>query len=67
MAEEVFVDDAVGRGKEGEDVRDEVAFVVAEITPVFEVACEVDLFGGPERSLSFLVHLPYLESERGGG
>ncbi len=62
VAGEVFVDDAdaVKKARMRE-------FVVAEIIPVFEVACKVDLFGGQEGSLSFLVHLPYLESERGGG
>jgi len=57
---EVFENDTVGGGKEGEDVGDEVALAVGEGVPVAEVLGEVNLFGGPERGFGFLVHFPYL-------
>ena len=41
---EVFVDDAVGSGEEGEDVGDEVAFVVVKGFPVLGVGTKVDFF-----------------------
>ena len=57
-ASEVLEDDAVGGGEEGEDVLDEVAFVVGEVLPVLLIGGEVDVGDGPDRGLSFLVHLP---------
>jgi len=57
---EVFENDAVGGGEEGEDVGDEVALAVVEGVPVAEVLGEVNLFGGPERGFGLLVHFPNL-------
>jgi hypothetical protein len=45
---EVFVDDAIRCGEEGEDVGDEVAFIGVEAGPICGVSLEVNLFGGPE-------------------
>jgi len=45
---EVLLNDAIRRGEEGKDVRDEVVFVVSETIPICSVGLEVDLFGGPE-------------------
>jgi hypothetical protein len=42
---EIFVDNAVGSGKEGEDVGNEVAFVVVEGFPMHEIAAKIDFFG----------------------
>ena len=42
---EVFEDDTVGRGEEGEDVRDEVLLVIAQGFPVLDVVREVNLLG----------------------
>jgi hypothetical protein len=58
---QVLVDNAVRGSEEGEDVRDEKAFVVVQpFVPVVEVFGEIDLFGGPERGFGLLVHLPDL-------
>jgi hypothetical protein len=49
----------VRRGKECEYVRDKVPLVVLQLViPVVEILGEVDLLGGPKRSLRLLVHLP---------
>ncbi len=45
---EVLLNDAIRRGEEGKDVRDEVVFIVSETIPICSVGLEVDLFGGPE-------------------
>jgi hypothetical protein len=59
--DKVLVDDAIGGGEECEDVGDEEALVVVEApVPVMKVLREIDLLGGPERSLGLLVHLPDL-------
>mmetsp|Transcript_5308 Transcript_5308/g.11625 ORF Transcript_5308/g.11625 Transcript_5308/m.11625 type:complete len:222 (-) Transcript_5308:555-1220(-) len=59
---EVFHDDAVGSGEEGEDHGDEVSFVVAEVVvPVIEVAGEVDFVGRPEARDVLFVHGPEVE------
>jgi hypothetical protein len=59
--DKVLVDNSVGCSEERKDVGNEVSLVVIEsIVPVVKVLWEVNLFGGPERSLSLLVHLPDL-------
>lgn len=59
--EQVLVDNTVGGGKEGKDVRDEVALVIVQaVVPVVQIFGQVNLFGGPERGFSLLVHLPDL-------
>lgn len=61
--DEVLVDNAIRRGKEGEDMADEVALIVVELrVPVVHVLREVDLFGGPEGCFCLLVHLPDLDA-----
>ena len=40
---EVFVDNAIGGGEECEDVGNEMAFIVGEILPIFEVGGKVNL------------------------
>ncbi len=37
---------------------DEVLFIGIELGPIDEVGTEIDLFGGPETGLGFLIHLP---------
>jgi hypothetical protein len=43
-------------------VGDEEALVVIEaLVPIVKILGEIDLLGGPERSLGLLVHLPDLK------
>ena len=57
----VLVDDAIGGGKECEDMRDKVAFVVVELVcPVVHILRKVHFLGCPEGCLGLLVHLPDL-------
>jgi hypothetical protein len=57
----ILINDTVRRREEGQDVGDEEAFIIIKaIVPVVEILGEVDLFGRPERSFGFLVHLPDL-------
>jgi hypothetical protein len=42
---EVFVDDAIGSSEKGEDVGNEVAFIVVEGFPVDEITTKIDFFG----------------------
>jgi len=63
---EVFVNDSVGGGEEGQHVRHEVSLVLGERLPVVEVSREVDLLGGPEGRLGLLVHVPDLWGGRAG-
>lgn len=59
--DKVFVDDSVRGSKEGKDVRDKEAFVIVQfVVPVVEIFGEVDFFGSPEGSFSFLICLPDL-------
>lgn len=59
--DEVLVDDTVRGSEEGQNVGNEVAFVVVElVVPVVLVLGQIHLFGSPERCLGFLVHLPDL-------
>src|SRR4051812_21206630 len=58
---EVFIDNAIGGGKEGKYLRDEVAFIVIQaVVPVFSIFGEINLFHRPEGSFSLLVELPNL-------
>lgn len=58
---QVLIDDAVRRGEEGKDVRDEEPLVISQaVVPVVEILGEVNLLGGPEGGLVLLVHLPDL-------
>ena len=62
---EVLVDDTIGGGEEGKNVRDEILLVVIElVVPVVEILGEINLFGSPERGLGLLVHLPDLRCNR---
>lgn len=59
--DEVLVDDAVRRGKERENVGDEVPLVIIQaVVPVMQVLGQVDFFRRPEGRLGLLVHLPDL-------
>ena len=59
--QQVLVDNAVGRGKESQDVRDKVALIIVQAAvPIVQILGEIDFLGGPERGLSLLVHLPDL-------
>ena len=59
--DKVLVDDAVGSGKEGENVGDEIFLIVGKlVVPVVKILGKIDLLGGPERGLGLLVHLPDL-------
>jgi len=49
---QVLVHDAIGCGKEGQHVRDEVTFVVLQAVPVGQVLGQIHLLHGPERGLS---------------
>ncbi len=48
IAAEVLVDNAIRCSEEGNDVGDEVAFIVSEMIPICSVGLEADLLGGPE-------------------
>lgn len=59
--DEVLVDNAIGCGEEGKNVRDKELLVGCQtIVPVVEILGQIDLLSGPERSLVLLVHLPDL-------
>lgn len=59
--DQVLVDNAVRGSKEGQDVRDEVLLVIVQaVVPVVQILGQINLLGGPEGSLSLLVHLPDL-------
>lgn len=60
VTREVFVDNSIGCGEEGEDVGDEMTFIVGEAFPILEIGGKVNLLGGPEASLGLFVHAPYL-------
>lgn len=58
---QVLVDNAVGCGEEGKDVRDEVTLIVVEtVVPVVQILGKINLLSSPERGLGLLVHLPDL-------
>lgn len=66
---EVFEDDTVGRGEEGEDVRDEVLLVIAQGFPVLDVVGKVNLLGceieDGTRRLATTVNWRVLQSRKG--
>ena len=55
---EVFENNTVGGGEEGENMLDEVLLVIIELFPILDVLGEVNFLSGPESSLLVLVHLP---------
>ena len=55
---EVFENNTVGGGEEGENMLDEVLLVLIELFPILDVLGEVNFLSGPESSLLVLVHLP---------
>lgn len=58
---QVLIDDAVGSGEEGENVRDEVLLIIVDlVVPVVEILGQINLLSSPERGLGLLVHLPNL-------
>ena len=57
---QVFVDDTVGSGEKGQDVRDKVTFVAGETFPILQVRGQVDFLGCPKTGFGLFVHLPNL-------
>ena len=58
---EILVNDAIGRGEESKDMRDEVAFVIVEaVVPIVKVFGKINFFRSPERGFRLLIHLPDL-------
>ena len=55
---EVLEDNTIRCGEEGEDVFDEMLFILGESLPVLDVLGQVHLLSSPERGLLVLVHLP---------
>ena len=55
---EVLENNTVGGGKEGENVLDEMLFVLLEGGPILGVLTKVDLIDGPEACHLVFVHLP---------
>jgi hypothetical protein len=61
--DEVLVDDAIGSGKESQNVRNKETLVIVElVVPVRDIFGEIDFLGRPERGLRLLVHAPDLAS-----
>ena len=59
---EILIDDTIGSGEEGKDVGHKVALVIGQsVVPIAEILRQINLLGGPERSLGLLVHLPDLQ------
>jgi hypothetical protein len=57
----ILVDDAVRAGKEGQDVLNKVTLIVGHLCfPIVLILTQVNLFSGPEGSLSLLIELPNL-------
>ena len=58
---QVLINDAIGRGEKGENVRDEMTFIVVELVgPVMQILGEIHLLCCPEGGFGFLVHHPDL-------
>jgi len=57
---EILIYNAVGGGEEGEDVGDEVTFIVGEAFPILEVRGQVNFLSGPEAGLGLFIHVPNL-------
>ena len=55
---QVFINNSITGSKKGKDMGNEVAFSILEGFPVNQIFWEINLLSSPERSLSFLVHLP---------
>lgn len=59
--QQVFVDNTVGSGEEGQNVGDEVTLVIVQaVVPVVQILGQINFLGGPKRGLGLLVHLPDL-------
>lgn len=59
---EILIDNAIRRGKECKNMRDEVALILGQaIVPIILILGKVNLFSSPEGSLSLLVELPDLK------
>ena len=57
---QVLIDNSITGCEEGQDMGDEVAFIIVKaVVPVVEILGQVHLLGSPEGCLSLLVHLPY--------
>jgi len=55
---QVFVDNAIRSGEEGENHLDEMLFLFVEVLPIGKVRREIDLLSGPETGLLLLVFFP---------
>lgn len=58
MHHQVFVHDSIAGGKKGEDVRNEVALVVAQLVPMGQIATQINLCRRPKARHLLLVHFP---------
>lgn len=56
----IFVDDTIAGGKEGEYVQQEVSFIVGHLIPMVDIIAKIELFCGPEAGLCLLVHVPHV-------
>lgn len=62
---QVFIDDAVRRGKEGEHMGDEVSLIIVQpIVPISQILGEINFLGGPKGRFGLFVHLPDLEGNQ---
>jgi hypothetical protein len=58
---QVFIDNAIGGGKKGQDVRDKVPLIGRQaLLPVLQIRGQVNLLRRPKGCLRFLVHFPNL-------
>ena len=48
--DKILVDNAIGRREKGQDMADEVPFVIVELEPVVHIVCKVDLLRSPVRN-----------------
>ncbi len=55
---QVFVHDAVGSRKKGQNVRNKMPLVVGQVVPILHVLTQVDFLRRPERRLVAFVHVP---------
>jgi len=63
---QILIHDPIGRGKERQDVRNEMPLIVRELLPVRLVVGQVQLLRRPEGGLGLLVHVPDLLGGEGG-
>ena len=64
---QVFIDNTIASGKEGQYMSNEMSFVGIQSIPMFQVLAQVNFFHGPKRGFSLLVHLPNVLGAEGRG